>query len=208
MRPRRQPLCHREPVDARELDVQQHDLRPEPLGLGDGLGSVPGLAHHGVAVGLQQRSRGVTELLVVINDQNRHAHLSIIAGPLTSRIVAGSHSRRKDPNDAGVETVDPGALKARYRRWLLQEWGEGNPAVAGELIAEGLVDHNRPQGPAGRLAGDAWMAKMIRTAFPGATFQAEAKRPAARQPCAMRSAGCLGHRSRRVDDDDPDARPR
>ena len=39
------------------------------------------------------------------------------------------------------------------------------------------------------------MAKMIRTALPGATCQAAAKRPTARQPCAMRSAGCLGHRA-------------
>ena len=45
--------------------------------------------------------------------------------------------------------------------------GEGNPVVAGELIAEGLVDHNRPQGqPADQLAGEDWMAKMTRTAFP------------------------------------------
>ena len=83
---------------------------------------------------------------MVINDQNRHAHLSIIAGPLTSRIVAGSHSRRKDPADAGVETVDPGALEGEVPALASPEWGEGNPAVAGELIAEGLVDHNRLQG--------------------------------------------------------------
>ena len=63
--------------------------------------------------------------------------------------------------------MDPGALEARYRRWLLYEWGEDNPAVARGLIAEGLVDHNRPQGqPADQLAGEDWMAKMTRTAFP------------------------------------------
>jgi len=70
MRPGRQPLRHREPVDTGELDVQQHDLRTEPLGLRDSLISVPGLTNHGVPVGLQQCPRRATELLVVINDQN------------------------------------------------------------------------------------------------------------------------------------------
>jgi NAD(P)-dependent dehydrogenase (short-subunit alcohol dehydrogenase family) len=57
-------------ADAGKLDVQQHDLRTEPLGLRDGLGSVPGLTNDGVPVGLQQCPRRATELLVVIDDQN------------------------------------------------------------------------------------------------------------------------------------------
>ena len=60
-----------------------------------------------------------------------------------------------------------------YRRWLLEVWDQGHYSVADELIAEDLVDHNRVPGqPAGR-AGDVWMAKMIRTAFPDAAFQAD-----------------------------------
>jgi predicted ester cyclase len=69
--------------------------------------------------------------------------------------------------------VDADALKAMYRRWLLEEWGAGDYSVAEELIADDLVDHNRlPGQPPGR-AGDVWMAKMIRTAFPDAAFQAD-----------------------------------
>ena len=69
--------------------------------------------------------------------------------------------------------MDPDGLKAMYRRWLLEEWGKGKHAVAEELIAEDLVDHNRlPGQPAGR-AGEVWMAKMIRRAFPDAGFEAD-----------------------------------
>ena len=69
--------------------------------------------------------------------------------------------------------MDAEALKAMYRRWLLEVWGQGNYSVADKVIAEDLVDHNRVPGqPAGR-AGDVWMARMIRTAFPDATFQAD-----------------------------------
>ena len=69
--------------------------------------------------------------------------------------------------------MDADALKAMYRRWLLEEWGAGDYSVAEELIADDLLDHNRlPGQPPGR-AGDVWMAKMIRTAFPDAAFQAD-----------------------------------
>lgn len=64
-------------------------------------------------------------------------------------------------------------LKAMYRRWLLQEWSEGNYAVAEELIAEDLIDRNPlPGQPQGR-AGEIWTAKMIRKAFPDARFEAD-----------------------------------
>ena len=69
--------------------------------------------------------------------------------------------------------MDAEALKAMYRRWLLEVWGQGHYSVADELIAEDLVDHNRVPGqPPGR-AGDVWMARMVRTAFPDAAFQAD-----------------------------------
>lgn len=62
--------------------------------------------------------------------------------------------------------MDADALKAMYRRWLLEVWGQGNYSVADELIAEDLVDHNRVPGqPPGR-AGDVWMAQMVARPFP------------------------------------------
>jgi predicted ester cyclase len=67
--------------------------------------------------------------------------------------------------------VDAEALKEMYRRWLLEVWGRGNYSVADEVLAEDLVDHNRVPGqPPGR-AGDVWMARMVRTAFPDAAFR-------------------------------------
>jgi predicted ester cyclase len=69
--------------------------------------------------------------------------------------------------------MDPQDAKAMYRRWLREEWGGGDYSVAVELLSEDLVDHNRVPGqPAGR-AGEVWMAKMIRTAFPDAVFEAD-----------------------------------
>jgi predicted ester cyclase len=69
--------------------------------------------------------------------------------------------------------MDPEHLKTMYRRWLLEEWGQGNYAVAEELIAEDLIDHNPlPGQPSGR-AGEVWTAKMVRKAFPDARFEAD-----------------------------------
>jgi predicted ester cyclase len=61
-------------------------------------------------------------------------------------------------------------LKALYRRWLLEYWGGGDFAVAAEVLAEDLIDHNPAPGqPSGR-AGDIWAARAIRKAFPDLTF--------------------------------------
>ena len=69
--------------------------------------------------------------------------------------------------------MDPERLKVMYRRWLLEEWGQGNYAVAADVIAEDLVDHNPlPGQPPGR-AGEVWAAQMIRRAFPDAEFEAD-----------------------------------
>jgi predicted ester cyclase len=69
--------------------------------------------------------------------------------------------------------MNPEEMKKMYRRWLLEEWGEGNYAVAEELVAEDLVDHNPlPGQPTGR-AGEVWTAKMVRKAFPDARFEAD-----------------------------------
>ena len=57
-----------------------------------------------------------------------------------------------------------------YRRWLFEVWGAGDYAVADEVLAADLVDHNPSPGqPAGR-AGDVWAARMVRAAFPDAAF--------------------------------------
>jgi predicted ester cyclase len=69
--------------------------------------------------------------------------------------------------------MDAEALKGMYRRWLLELWGEGDPAVATELVAEDLLDHNTlPGQPSGR-AGEVWAVTMIRKAFPDARFEAD-----------------------------------
>jgi len=69
--------------------------------------------------------------------------------------------------------VDGEHLKDMYRRWLLELWGGSDYALASELLAEDMIDHNRVPGqPPGR-AGDVWAAKMIRKAFPDATFTAD-----------------------------------
>jgi predicted ester cyclase len=62
------------------------------------------------------------------------------------------------------------ALVDRYTRWLLEVWGGGDFALAEELLAEDLIDHNAVPGqPPGR-AGDIWAAQGVRTAFPDLVF--------------------------------------
>ena len=85
---------------------------------------------------------------------------------LPAALAPGRHA-------AGGGDMDPEQLKKMYLRWLSEEWGQGDYAVAEELIADDLVDHNAlPGQPAGR-AGEVWMAKMIRKAFPDARFEAD-----------------------------------
>ena len=49
-------------------------------------------------------------------------------------------------------------------------WGAGDFAVANEILAEDLLDHNRvPEQPMSR-AGDLWAARQVRTAFPDLHF--------------------------------------
>ena len=57
-----------------------------------------------------------------------------------------------------------------YRRWLFEVWGAGDYAVADQLLAEDLIDHNAVPGqPRGR-AGDLWAAQAVRKAFPDLQF--------------------------------------
>jgi predicted ester cyclase len=62
------------------------------------------------------------------------------------------------------------ALKAAYRRWLLEVWGAGRYEVADELLHVDLVDHNRLDGQADGRAGDVWAAGIVRRAFPDLRF--------------------------------------
>jgi len=57
-----------------------------------------------------------------------------------------------------------------YTRWLSEVWAKGNYAVADEILAKDLLDHNAVPGqPRGR-AGDVWAARSVRTAFPDLAF--------------------------------------
>jgi predicted ester cyclase len=57
-----------------------------------------------------------------------------------------------------------------YQRWLSEVWGNGDEAVARELVHEDLVDHNPlPGQPAGR-EGELWAARAVRKAFPDLRF--------------------------------------
>jgi predicted ester cyclase len=63
-----------------------------------------------------------------------------------------------------------GTLVDIYTRWLFEIWGGGDYALADEIIAQDLIDHNAAPGqPAGR-AGDVWAANAVRTAFPDLVF--------------------------------------
>jgi len=58
-----------------------------------------------------------------------------------------------------------------YKRWLHEVWGNGDYAVADELLHADLIDHNAVPGqPSGR-AGDVWAARSVRTAFPDLKFE-------------------------------------
>jgi predicted ester cyclase len=61
-------------------------------------------------------------------------------------------------------------LVEMYQRWLFEVWGNGDEAVARELLHTDLVDHNQlPGQPPGR-DGDLWAARSVRTAFPDLRF--------------------------------------
>src|SRR6476646_10509103 len=64
-------------------------------------------------------------------------------------------------------------LVEMYQRWLFEVWGNGDEAVARELLHADLVDHNQlPGQPPGR-DGDLWAARSVRTAFPDLHFTAD-----------------------------------
>lgn len=61
-------------------------------------------------------------------------------------------------------------LTALYERFLFDLWQNGDHAVAQEVFAEGIVDHNAlPDQPAG-IAGQIWAVDAVRRAFPDLKF--------------------------------------
>src|SRR5215207_2331306 len=80
---RGEALGNVEPVEPGELDVEQHDVGHQTLGLGQRLGPVPRRAHHREAGGLEQPPRGVTERSMVVDDQYGPAHYQPLSPTLT-----------------------------------------------------------------------------------------------------------------------------
>ena len=69
--------------------------------------------------------------------------------------------------------MDASELESLYRRWLSEVWEQGHTDVAGELIADDLIDHNPYLGQPPGLAGHNWAAAMVRRAFPDLRFTAD-----------------------------------
>ena len=64
-------------------------------------------------------------------------------------------------------------LESLYRRWLSEVWEQGRTDVAGELMAEDLIDHNPYPGQPPGLDGHNWAVAMVRRAFPDLRFTAD-----------------------------------
>jgi hypothetical protein len=92
---RRQPLGHGEAVDTGKLHVYQHDLRPHPLDRRDRLSAVGCLGDDREALGLQQRSRGLPKLGVIIDNQHGRAHRPIVPMRVPGRIGASRNPARR-----------------------------------------------------------------------------------------------------------------
>src|SRR3954447_22013343 len=77
--PRRQPRRDLEPVDARELHVEQHDLRVEPCRLLERGLAVLCLADDVESLRLEQRARRDAEARMVVDDEDGGGHVRILA---------------------------------------------------------------------------------------------------------------------------------
>ena len=76
----------------------------QPLGLCDGLGAVSRLSDDVEALRLEQRRRGLTERLVVVDDQNRPAHGAILPEVAGGRMGLATVTAT-DPCDHVAKTV-------------------------------------------------------------------------------------------------------
>ena len=66
-------------VDVGKLDVEQHDVRAQPLELDERRPSVGGSSQDYEPLRLEQRAHRLPEGLVVVDDQHRRAHTPIVA---------------------------------------------------------------------------------------------------------------------------------
>ena len=71
-----------EAVDVGQLDVEQHELRAQALGLGDAGRAVGGLADDVEPLGLEQHAGARPEGRVVVDDEDGQGH----AGPIVNRV--------------------------------------------------------------------------------------------------------------------------
>jgi hypothetical protein len=72
----RESLRHRKPVEVRQMDVEQHDLRTQFRRGGDRGRSVFGFADHLEISRLEECARRSSEGGMIVNDQHRPAHLA------------------------------------------------------------------------------------------------------------------------------------
>ena len=78
---------HGEPVEIRQLDVEQHDVGAQPLHFVERVVSAGSLADNVETFRLQQRAGSIAERLMVVNNQHGRAHhtqSSQTAGPSAS----------------------------------------------------------------------------------------------------------------------------
>ena len=83
-----QPLGHGEAVEVGKLDIEQHDVRAQPLGFDERRPSVGGFSQDGEPLRLEQRARRLPERFVVVDDQHGRTHALIVAEAARERIVA------------------------------------------------------------------------------------------------------------------------
>src|SRR5262249_36961764 len=76
-----QPRRHLKPVNTGKLNVEQAELRPQPLRLGDGRLAVNGLAHDLDPVRLKQVTGDLPEALVIVDDQDGERHQTSVPSP-------------------------------------------------------------------------------------------------------------------------------
>jgi hypothetical protein len=111
--PRRQPRGHRKAVQVGKLNVEQNDLRSEPLDRGERLGAVGGFTDDREPLCLEQRARRLAEIVVVVHDQHGRAHALIVAEAVRDRIVASRNRIRRDGRVSTERRLWPAPFRAR-----------------------------------------------------------------------------------------------
>jgi len=82
-------LSNLEPIDIRQLNVDEHQVGTVLLRLLDGAGAGFCLGHHGESMALQQLTRGSSEVAVVVDEKNPAGHGAIVPAHAAMRSVAG-----------------------------------------------------------------------------------------------------------------------